>query len=614
MKSNKNLDESAGASGAKQNLLFFIKTMNEIFFLINEDRTIEAASDMAYEALGLDGRSDEPIRIDRYFPVVYIDAIFSRVREDDVMNMSMTFPVQSASGRKLSMETRFNWFTMDDRDMLAITCRDIGRYTATISDLTAREDLYRTIFHESPLGFIHINSDGIVADCNSVFLDIFGFIREQVIGLCIADEKRLERYARFRDAAMNAIKGTGSTYEAKFSLAEGIEHREGWARVSFSPIISETKSFLGAVGIVEDVSEEKYAEEKVAFISNHDVLTGLFNRRACEEALVDIDRPENLPIGVIYVDLNHLKLANDAFGHHEGDALLQKCASILKANTTSNDEGYRWGGDEFVLLLKNTDRSELRTRVNNINRMCQVWTGEGIVRPSMAIGSAIKIFEKQDMEEVIKEAEDTMYANKLRNGQLVRRRLMTTLEAKLQELMDGAVGERSKRMLLWGDWMLKNLFIPDEADKRNLRLLCRYHDIGLLASSDELEVVRTNPAARRTVTPMQHMAVGYRIARSVAEIYPVADYILSHHEHWDGSGYPNQQKGTEIPYLSRLVSVFDAIEGMLSLNSYANRPSFGEVLNAIEACAGKLYDPDIVVSIVTRLRKETPIFVDYLEG
>ena len=613
-KPNKNVDESAGAAATKESLLLFIKTMNEICFLINEDRTVEAASDMAYELLGLDGAADGPIRIDRYFPVVYIDALFSRVREDDVRDMRMTFQVPNASGKKINLETRFNWFTMDDRDMLALTCRGVDRYISAISDLTAREDLYRTIFHESPLGFIHINSDGIVADCNAVFLDIFGFIREQVIGISMADEKMLERYARFRDAAMDAVKGTGSTYEAKFAVTEGIECREGWVRVSFSPIVSETNFFLGAVGIVEDVSEEKRAEEQVEFISNHDVLTGLYNRRACEDALIEVDRPENLPIGVIYVDLNHLKLANDAFGHHEGDALLQKCASILKANVTPNDEAYRWGGDEFVLLLKNTDRSELRTRTGNINRMCQAWSGEGIVRPSMAVGSALKIFEKQDVEEVIKEAEDTMYANKLRNGQLVRKRLVATLEAKLQELMNGAVGERGKRMLLWGDWMLKNLFIPNEEDRKNLRLLCRYHDIGLLASAGELEQARANPAARRTAAPMQHMAVGYRIARSVAEMYPVADYILSHHEHWDGSGYPNQLKGAEIPYLSRLVSIFDAVEGMLSLNARANRPSFDEVLNSIEACAGKLYDPDIVVSVATRLRRERPIFVDYLEG
>jgi diguanylate cyclase (GGDEF)-like protein len=413
---------------------------------------------------------------------------------------------------------------------------------------------------------------------------------------------------------MSAIKGAGSTYEAYFSMTEGIEHREGWVRVSFSPVISETNSFHGAIGIVEDISEKKNAEAKVDFISNHDALTGLFNRRACEEALVEIDRPENLPISAIYIDLNHLKLANDAFGHQEGDALLQECASIMKANLTSKDNGYRWGGDEFILLLKNTGHNELRARVEDIDRMCRTWSGEGIVQPSMAVGSAVKISEEQDMDEIIKEAEDTMYANKLRNGHVMRKRLMATLEAKLQRLMDGAVGERGKHMILWGEWVLGNLSIPDEADQKNFRLLCRYHDIGLLAASCELELVRSNPSAARVFVPMQHMAVGYRIARSVVEIAPVADYILSHHEHWDGSGYPNQQKGADIPYISRIVSVFDAIEGMMSLNAHSNRPSFGEVLDRIEACAGKLYDPDIVASIVTRLRGETPTFVDYMEG
>lgn len=606
-------DEVAVSHRLNRDIYSFVESINEIFILMDNDKVIVAASPMARDFFGIDPRDGDRVKIDKFFPVVYVDAIFRRAESSgDAIKTSLSFTVKNAVGVDVAVETRFNRYADERGEFIALTCRDVGEYTKKIGDLTSREDLYRTIFHESPVGIIHINSDGIIADCNSIFLQIFGFIRFALIGLCIADDGALQDYPRIKGAAMDAIKGFGSKYEAKIKTS-GEPPGTRWVRVSFSPIVSENHSFLGAVGIIEDVTEAKEAEQKVEFISNHDALTGLFNRRACEEALIEYGKRENLPLGVIYVDLNHLKLANDAFGHHEGDALIQKCVSILNANTTPNDSGYRWGGDEFLLLLRNTDRTELKSRVNNINRMCVAWSDDGLVRPSMAVGCAVKVSEHQDIDEVVKEAEDEMYANKLRNGKQVRQRLLSTLVAKQQTLMDGAVGRKGERMLLWADWALKNLNIPNENDKKNLRQLCMYHDIGILACSDELEVLREKPTSRISVAPMQHMAVGYRIARSIAEISPVADYILSHHEHWDGSGYPNQSKGTDIPYLSRLVSILDSIESMLTLNSKSVGPSFEAILDSIEACSGKLFDPELAEEIISILRVEPPTFIDHLE-
>ncbi|MDR1471027.1 MAG: diguanylate cyclase [Synergistaceae bacterium] len=601
-----NVLEPAGGMG---DLLMFVKRVNEIVFLVDERREIVAASDLARDLFNLSGEDGAAVRIDDLIPRVYVDAIFRRTMEDDVRRMKLTFPAKGASGREILLEARFNWYRSGGRNLLSLVCRDINEYMDKISDLTDREDRYRTIFHDSPLGFMHVNSDGIITDCNAAFLSIFGLEKSEVMNVCLAEDNNLKIYSRFKRAAIDAVVGINSKHESQFQSSDG--ESKGWVRVSFSPVISDNRAFLGAIGIVEDITEAKLAVEKISFVNSHDVLTGLLNRHACEDALVSLDRQEALPLGVIYADLNCLKLANDAFGHHEGDVLLSSAADILRRGATKNDMVFRWGGDEFIMLMPNTGKEESESRAANITKTCQEWKSVGVVRPSMALGVAVKSFAETPISDVMSEAEDIMYSNKLRDGKSSRLRILGALEEQLRNIMGGAMGSRCKRMIMWGDWIAENL--DGDFDPYMLRLLCKYHDVGLLACADELDAIRGTPSEERVAPPLQHMAVGYRIARCIVEIAPAADFILSHHEWWDGMGYPNQQKGDSIPVVSRIVSIFDALEGMMSLNRGQARPSFGEALDSIESSAGRQFDPFIVQEVMVKLRAEPPKFATNME-
>jgi diguanylate cyclase (GGDEF)-like protein/PAS domain S-box-containing protein len=582
----------------------FIKDMNEIIIAVDANRVIVAASDMALGLLGGGGDAVESAVIDDFFPSVYLDAIFSRVQIGDIGNKSLTFPVKDCGGREVLLETRFGWSSIGGTDVLFLTCRDINWYSETISDLTEREDRYRTIFHESPLGFIYINSDGYITDCNSAFLKIFDFERFEVLGFCLAEENKLDIYQRFKRAAMDAVIGVSSRHESQFRLADG---QNGWVRVAFSPVRTDNQVFLGAIGIVEDITETKRAMEEIRFVSSHDALTGLYNRAACEDALIVFDKPEYLPLSIIYADLNCLKLANDAFGHQEGDLLLESTAAILMENTNMNDFAYRWGGDEFVVLLRNTDYTAAANRVRQITETCASWTKGGLVHPSMALGFSTKSFAEQDIQEIMKSAEDEMYANKLHDGKHIRRVILSELEARMHGMLDGAVGLRCRRVVLWADWVIENMNI--ECDSEEFRLLCRYHDIGILASSDEVNIIRNDQSRDKVAPPMQHMAVGYRIARSISEISPAAENILAHHEWWDGMGYPNQLKGKEIPYASRLVSILDAVEGMVALALPGDVVTLRDALDSIKLCAGRQFDPDLVGEFLKKLLESPPDFI-----
>jgi diguanylate cyclase (GGDEF)-like protein/PAS domain S-box-containing protein len=596
-------------SGIGDDLFRFIRGFNEVFFLVDEDRFIVAASGLGRDLLNLSSDESGRYSIDNFFPKVYLDAIFSRSRKEEGKNMSLTFPVKGKNGKEVVLETRFNWTAFGGRDLLTLSCRDINYYVETLNHLSNREELYRTIFHESPLGFVHVSSDGILTDCNAAFLSIFGLDRYEVISVCLAEENDLRIYSRFKRAAMDAVMGVHSRHESQFEFADG--SYQGWVRVSFSPVKSDEQVFFGAIGIVEDITEARRSVEKVRFISSHDALTGLFNRHACEEAIESFDNPDCLPLAIIYADLNCLKLANDAFGHQEGDVLLQAASAILRNNLTPNDQAFRWGGDEFVILLKNTGITAAADRTKAMTEMCDSWSEYGFVRPSIALGHAVKTFKDQNFVEIMKNAEDAMYAQKLRDGRKTRTRILDSLEMRMHGLMDSAVAARSRRMIKWGKWAVGNLEIKDSVEA--LKLLFRYHDIGMLAYVDELRYAGSDPAANKIAAPMQHMAVGYRIARSIAEIAYIAEPILYHHEWWDGMGYPSQLSGDEIPYLSRLVSIFDAIEGMLSF-SKGREVSLEDVLVSMEVCAGMQYDPFLTMEIINKLRNDPPEFINDMEG
>jgi diguanylate cyclase (GGDEF)-like protein/PAS domain S-box-containing protein len=604
-----NKKKPAKTSAASRDILRFIEDVNEILLVVDENRTLITASALAVRLLGIDAARSGSVSIDDFFPRVYLDAIYSRVRLGGVSDKPLTFPVRDATGNETLLETRFRWSSLGGKEVLILTCRDIGWYTSAISGLAERESRYRTIFHESPMGFVHVNSDGFLTDCNSAFLEIFAFERFEVLGICLAEENELKIYQRFKRAAMDAVIGISSRHESQFQMPDSGQTR--WVRVSFSPVRTDDQVFLGAIGIVEDITEAKRALEEISYVSSHDALTGLYNRAACENALALFDRPEHLPLSLIFADLNGLKVANDAFGHEEGDALLRNAAAILMENETGNDSSYRLGGDEFLMILPNTDLSAALTRSKYIVDACAVREGGSFIRTSIALGCATKSFADQDINDVMKASEDEMYANKLHDGKKTRRAILSELEVRMRGMLHGAMGKRCENMNLWAEWAIANMDLKCDPDE--FRLLCRYHDIGLLASPGEMDIIRADQSRNKVAPPMQHMATGYRIARSISELASAAENILAHHEWWDGMGYPNQLRGDEIPYASRLVSILDAIEGMVALAVAGDVMTMKDALESVKQCAGRQFDPVLAGEFTEKLFGSPPDFIGDLE-
>ena len=152
-------------------------------------------------------------------------------------------------------------------------------------------------------------------------------------------------------------------------------------------------------------------QKRERYLAFHDSLTGLYNRAFLEEELNRLDTERNLPISIIFIDVNMLKTVNDTYGHFTGDNYLEEIAKAIKESCRHEDLVVRWGGDEFVILLIKTEREKAKEIVKRIE-MKLTKINHFPVQVSVAAGTATKTLPDEDIQQILREAEKNMYENK----------------------------------------------------------------------------------------------------------------------------------------------------------------------------------------------------------
>lgn len=343
---------------------------------------------------------------------------------------------------------------------------------------------------------------------------------------------------------------------------------------------------------IEEKNKELLAgKEEITYLSYHDHLTGLYNRRYFEEYLKIIDYENNFPISIAMIDTNGLKLTNDAFGHAVGDELLKRVAKLLQSHSRENDIVARIGGDEFVIVFPKTKNSEAKQIVESIyTSISHEKFKNNII--SISIGFDTKTTPETPIENVLKKAEEHMYKKKVTESQTMRYKTIQLIFQNLNEnnqmekLHCERVSEISKTI---GEKM--NL---DNKTIEELAFAGLMHDIGKIIIPQDI----LNKADKLTDLEYQevkrHTESGYQILRSVDEYSSLAENVLYHHERWDGKGYPQGLKGKEIPLIARIISIADSYEAMTSNRPYSSSMTHEDSLQELLKNAGTQFDPEIV--------------------
>ena len=367
------------------------------------------------------------------------------------------------------------------------------------------------------------------------------------------------------------------------------------------PQFDEDNKHVGNFGTIQDITRIRKTEEEIRFLSYHDYLTGLFNRRFYEEVLIKLDTEENYPLTLVMADVNGLKMINDSFGHAVGDELLRKASNVIKSGCRENDVIARLGGDEFVIILTKTDAE---TAALIIKRLEVLATREKIrgLKLSIAFGSRTKTIKEENIQQVLKNAEDDMYRHKLYES--------ASMRSKTIELIMNTLYEKSSREMMHSNrvgQICEKIGIRmklDQDEINQIRTAGLIHDIGKMGI-DEKILNKPGTLSDDEWTEIQrHPEIGYRILSSANEFSEMANYILEHHERWDGYGYPKGLKGEEISLQGRIVAVADSFDAMTSDRTYRKGLAQEEAIAEIKRCAGTHFDPLVAKMLVEVVHSE----------
>ncbi|HEV8697935.1 MAG TPA: diguanylate cyclase [Candidatus Limnocylindrales bacterium] len=362
-----------------------------------------------------------------------------------------------------------------------------------------------------------------------------------------------------------------------------------------------------------------------------DRLTGVANRQSLLAALfAEVERASRYerPLSVAFVDIDHFKAVNDTYGHAVGDIVLRGVAQELSDNLRASDMIGRYGGEEFMLILTETNVEEGAVLTEKLRSLVQRqrFTIEGgpDIAVTISIGIAGGSGTNLRMDTLVRDADAAMYSAKSlgRNqtyifaepdddarvprapvsaagraraveiGKLAREAATAALASVLDPLPHYR-GQPSAMIASIVVSLARQLQLPD-AEIDRLRVAALLHDVGKVAVPEEILEKPSALTSAEWRTVVQHPRIGQVILEQAAALKDAVPIILHHHERFAGHGYPYGLRATEIPLGARIVAIADAYDAMVNDRPYKRAISHEQAVAELRRHAGTQFDPELV--------------------
>jgi len=391
-------------------------------------------------------------------------------------------------------------------------------------------------------------------------------------------------------------------FRSEYEITTAAGERK-WVLETGQGVFNEEGSVEALEGIIIDITESKRQQIKIQYINDYDSLTGVYNRSYYERAKVLFEEESNLPVSIIMADINGLRSTNDAFGLATGDMLISKTARIIRSCCGEKDILARTGGNEFSIISPNTDfdkANEIRLSIKNACAEYNSSLEDKALELNLSLGYGVRQTKETSIEETEKEAEAYMDRRKLLNKKSHRSTILSSIMATLYA-RSYETEEHAERLVQFTNMIAEKMNLT-QSSMDELQLFSVLHDIGKIGIDDRI----LNKPGKLTPDEWElmrkHPEIGYVITMSSPEFAPIADYVLSHHERWDGTGYPLGLSGEEIPLLSRILSVADAYDAMTEDRVYRKALTKETAIEEIRRNAGTQFDPDIAMAFAELMR------------
>ena len=467
---------------------------------------------------------------------------------------------------------------------------EIGKLTEVFNTMIIKvnnayseiESKLRTTLMSIGDGFIATDSEGKIELMNKQAETLIDWQQSEALGRPISDIFILEK-SHDSNGFENLQTRKGKSVPIEYSVAK-IYGKEGQSQ--------------GQVYVFRDVTDKRDKAQAIEYLSYHDQLTGLLNRRFFEEEMIRLESAEYLPVTLVMLDVNGLKLINDAFGHNAGDQLLKTAADIIKSGCTVEGTLSRIGGDEFVLLLPNTETVVAENMMKEIIKEAEASQTEPVIL-SISYGVATKTDESIKLHDVFKIAEDLMYRNKLSESLSMRYQMMDVVLASLYGKSDREKEHSENVSKLCGQLgFALGMGVEEITTLKSAGLM---HDIGKIAVHLELYDKETlwTPAERMEIE--SHSEVGYQLLKSINEFSKIAEFVLAHHENWDGTGYPMRQRGEHIPLESRIIAIANFYDTIVREQLESGQVNREVLIDELEKAKGIQLDPALVEIFIEKV-------------
>ena len=356
-------------------------------------------------------------------------------------------------------------------------------------------------------------------------------------------------------------------------------------RCDYSRLRNERKRVVGNLYVLTDITEDI------------DLLTGfqhneLFKRRAAEDPYAFA-----YPCTAVVFDLLGLGEVNRSHGRETGDRRIQILAELMRQHMPDNTVFVRGYEAHLVAVCEHHTEADLRPRIDQI-----VEDAAGTVIFGIASMGRDRI-----VTEAIENASRSMHVKKLLSSRSFHSQKLSSLVRALQE-SDPDTEAHVQRTQKMGAELGKRIGLSD-SEMADLQLLCLLHDIGKIGIPLEILNKPGKLTDQEWAVLQTHPEKGYHIAMSSDELKHIAPMILSHHERWDGKGYPEKLAGQSIPILSRVISVVDSYDAMVNNRSYRSGRSPEQAQAEIRRCAGSQFDPDLAREFLAMLEENPEIAV-----